>query len=450
MVLTFINKDDNPRLILIFTGWSTDDSLYRNFRIEGWDVAVAHSYSDLSLDVSILNQYYTIYIFAWSLGVFIADTVLPANRITAAFAINGTVNPASDKYGIPESIFRGTAVGLSISNLQKFRKRMMPDAETYRHTFPESPTNNDIEILKQELYAILDMNFNAPGKPRLPWSRAYISEGDRIFPPQNMVNAWQLDSQVDIKQLNGAHFIDIPVLIRSIIADTQQVSKRFSKAAITYDLYACAQQLIACHLSYLIKPYYSVEVKRLLEIGPGTGALTKCYAEFIKPDYADFVDITPTGPFNIANNERYEVKDAEIWINDTEDIYNLIISSSAIQWFADLPRFVMNCNRIMASDGLLAFSTFLPGNLYELDELRPAPLLYQPEDKIKSALLPYFEILNFESSTITVKFHSYRDLLMHLKHTGVAGSAISETSPFTLSKCKSLTYKPLYVVARKR
>ena len=109
MKIDFLCRDDNnTRLILIYAGWSAGPSIAADVRMEGWDVAVVHDFTDLCLDVSFLQGYYTVYLFAWSLGVYAASVTLPPDRVTAAFAINGTLSPVDDSHGIPAAVFRAT------------------------------------------------------------------------------------------------------------------------------------------------------------------------------------------------------------------------------------------------------------------------------------------------------------------------------------------------------
>ena len=91
---------------------SLTGSLYQDIEITGWDVAVVYDYSDLSVDLSFLEGYNTVWLFAWSLGVRMAAASLPPEKITAAFAINGTLSPVSDTEGIPPKIYNATADNL--------------------------------------------------------------------------------------------------------------------------------------------------------------------------------------------------------------------------------------------------------------------------------------------------------------------------------------------------
>lgn len=454
-MIKFLKKEGNRRLILIFTGWGTGPELYKDVEIPGWDVAVVFRIDSKPIDFSKFHGYYTIYLFAWSLGVYMADLKLPADRITKAFAINGTVAPVHDSYGIPVKVFRGTADNLNPRNLTKFRRRTMPDSQTFARLFPEEASRMMCSCLAAQLYDVMEIRNPGECAPRLQWTRAYIGSGDRIFPPENLEAAWKLDPEVEIVRTDDAHFMDIPAIIRSVIADTCKVSSRFSKAAGTYDSHAIPQRMIALHLASLLKGSVDrTRIHRILEIGPGTGFLTRSWSKFLTPEHTDFVDITSAGPFPIPGIAAYHVADAEAWTANQAlqkagcgNKYDLIVSSSVIQWFADIPRFINNCADILHVGGCLALSTFLPGNLCELDALRPAPLLYPSVEELKNALSVDFDILIFDTSTIRMEFESRRHLLLHLKNTGVGGSAATKITPS--SPLTSLTYRPVFCIAIK-
>ena len=123
---------DARRLLLIFTGWSTDARLFRGREFPaGWNATVCSGFDGTPVPPEELDGYDTIYVLAWSLGVAAAADLLPPDKITAAFAVNGTERPADDLMGIPEAIFRGTRDNLSPRNLVKFRRRVAGSAEAF-------------------------------------------------------------------------------------------------------------------------------------------------------------------------------------------------------------------------------------------------------------------------------------------------------------------------------
>lgn len=447
MKIEFIHHTDNNRcLILIFAGWSTDADLFRNITRKGWDVAVVYDYSNFEADFSFLDNYATVYLFAWSLGVKAAAITLSADKITAAFAINGTLTPVDDLFGIPTAIYNGTADNLDARNLKKFRRRMAADADTFRQLFDKEWTKEEIIGLRNQLYLIRDCQNPIS---RLPWKRAYISEDDRIFPPDNIKKSWE-ENMVSVHEMPGSHYVPMEDIVNSIIPDLEKIADRFSKASDTYNEYAKAQLQIAERLANLAASYIEVKEPEILEIGPGTGILTHQYIQSLQPSAIDFVDIADIQVLSTGVAETYFKGDAELWMHENEKVYDCILSASTVQWFMNIPAFLKNCHRSLRPGGVLAFSTFLPGNLAELDNLRPSPIIYHDIETLHEWLKPYFADISITAEDITLEFASHRELLMHLKRTGVGGSVSSGAIPQSaLQGIHTLTYRPVYVICRK-
>lgn len=453
MKIDFLQKSaDNTRLVLIFTGWSFGRETGADIKIPGWDVCVVSDYTDLEFNMPILDDYYTIYVFAWSLGVFVADRILPKDKITAAFAVNGTVTPVDSAEGIDPGIFDGTTKGLNPRNVLKFRMRMAGTREVYNELEKENPvdlSDGNIETLRCQLKNIRKEAAAKQECPHLDWTRAYISEEDRIFPPANQARAWEKDPDIQIVRLNMPHYVKISDIVKSVIADTEKVSKRFEKASVSYDAHAIAQYSIAVKLAGMAREMHPDIGGKILEIGCGTGLFTREYAHVFRPLEAVFVDIAETGLFGIAERERYVKEDAETWIESEDETYDAILSASAMQWFADTPRFLHNCRKRLRPGGLLVLSSFLPGNIGELDTTRPCPIIYHDIGTLKNWLDRDFEDIRIESEAIKVEFQSYREMLMHLKHTGVGGSAPASGGTQNMKEVRTLTYRPVYIAARR-
>lgn len=441
-------SSENTRLILIFAGWSCGEEIAERVSLPGWDVAVVHDFSELKLDTSFLDRYYTVYLFAWSLGVFAAELLLPSERITAAFALNGTLLPVSDMLGIPDAIYHGTLDGLNERTLQKFRLRMAGDKETFLKL--GEARNHDIENLRHQLANVAE-SCGCGMEAKLPWVRAYISREDRIFPYVNMLRFWRELSDVEIVELDAPHYVPIEDVIGMVISDPDKVSRKFGKAAMSYDTHAIAQYSAAMKLADRLMSMRPVIGGDVLEIGCGTGLFTHEYAPKVKAGSITFVDIVATGPFGVAACEEYVVSDAEVWIEKFDRQYDMIVSASAIQWFADIPRFLHLCHERLKPGGILAISTFTPGNLEELDALRPSLLLYPKAADLRGWLCSEFEDVSVEEDEIKVEFRSAREVLMHLKHTGVGGSAPGKGLRMAdMSHLRTLTYRPVYLTARKK
>lgn len=456
------SEPGNRRLILIFAGWSTNPSFYRHLRADGWDIGLVWDYYSLEFEPDIIRGYESIYLIAWSMGVaaaaHTAATSLPADKISAAFAVNGTLFPCSDVYGIPEDVYEGTRLNMNPRNLLKFTKRMgyvppknLPPALKEDFYVP------DFERLASELENVKKNSL----KGTLPWKRVYISLNDRIFPASNMERAWESVSPMpEIVRLNAQHYIDLQLIIDNVTPDINLIGGHFADAMATYDANAKAQSEITAHLFSMIDEINYPEIHDMLEVGPGSGLLTSKLLTALPLHSATFVDLYPLKPFGLIQNETYIEADAEKWISDAPDrTFDLVASASTIQWFADPDSFFRHSYRILREEGFLLCSTFLPGNLGELSSGRPAPLIYRSAEELEKSLRKYFPEVSMHPAPIHIRFGSRREMLLHLKLTGVAGAKRSRL-PIALSDRQSsgreenpgthtLTYHPLYILAKK-
>lgn len=456
MKLEFLKREGNDRLILIFAGWSTGASFYSGIDRQGWDVAVASGYSDLAFDTDALKCYATVYVFAWSLGVWAAGRVLPKSMVTHAVAVNGTPYPCHDTLGIPQAIFHGTMENLDERNLRKFRRRMAADSNQWREIEEKiSGIADDIDLLKSELGFIARENASATSVSAFEWSRVYISDNDRIIPPANQLNAWRMNGAGEVITLPGAHFRDLSTIIRSTIQDTAKVGKRFEAATPTYDEAATAQRRIASRLTELLRSHKPGAGGRMLEIGPGTGILTGLMAELLRPAAIDYVELYEVEPRGLAAEERAFTADAEQWIARSVNSYDYIVSASTLQWMVNLRRFLRDASERLRPGGMLACSTFVCGNLAELNPARPYGLLYHTEEQIREMATECFGEVETATEDIRLTFPTAREALMHLKYTGVGGSSRSQEglqrllAAITASGTPQLTYRPLYLLCRK-
>lgn len=453
MNIRWLKRENTGRLILVFGGWSTTPDMYSDVGAPGWDVLICSGFDGSEFDADLLNGYPTVWLYAWSLGVSAASRMLPADKITVGIAINGTETPRHDSMGIPCAIFDGTRDTLSERNLQKFRMRMCGSASTFR-SLSSKFADCEIEQLKHELdWAASDCEVSAPY-----WKRVYISSEDRIFPTCAQENGWSLHkAHPEITHLQAPHYVDIAHIVTSTIPDYAKVGAKFHHSLSSYDLQAYAQRLIAARLAMMIEESMLCLDAKILEIGQGSGVFTRMYAPLLSVGSITAVDLYPTPQGEYAPEMNYITADAQTWLEGCEDKFDAILSSSAIQWFTDMKRFFRNASRHLSSSGLLACSTFLPGNLSELDELRPSPLLYHPAEELKRMMKTYFGEVEVVSEIVTLRFTGVLDAMSHLAKTGVGGSVHGSTGiremlsrlPVDGDGCVTLTYRPAYLTARR-
>ncbi len=442
MKIEFIKRGAETRLILIFAGWSTDARYYNDCIFEGWDTAIVSDYRDISMP-EIPAQYSTVYVFAYSLGVWAAAMCdFPA---AARIAICGSEYPVSDEYGIPESVFKATADGLTVESLYKFHRRMAGDRNTLNQILSKLPESPQIESLKEELLAIAHGQKNSLSGYR--WDKVYIAKQDRIFPFANLERFWgAVGSGLNKVYLDSSHAVDIAGLVRETIPDSDKIKAGFLKASSSYNENAVVQSEICNRIGETMCTLLNDRkygIKSLLEIGVGQGLLTQVWSKYLSPSEATFVDLLPMPQFGIAEKEEYIVGDAEVWFRNSKARYDIILSASAIQWFADPVGFVSSVKEHLNPGGLAVISTFVKGNLHQLDSVRPSPIIYH--NAADYNVIPGIYI---EEWVRTLTFSSSREMLMHLRLTGVSPARKGALTSLS-SLPTELTYCPAILIISK-
>lgn len=465
MRLTWLHRGEGTRrLILIIAGWSTTPKFYESIGKKGWDVALVWNESDsqaadfAGIVKEITTDYPTVYLYGWSLGVAIAERLYEAGlRPTASFAINGTARPASNSEGIPVTIFHGTAKHLDELHLKKFRARISGGLRDYYKVEPLFADSADWMILQSQLFA----EEKAPHTESLPWTLAFVGDSDAVFLPEAQVRHWERRG-VEVRMMKAPHFIPIQDIIDLTVVDLERAGRRFARSVTTYDSHASAQRRIAVRLASLaaeeMAPLH--ELRNMLELGCGTGFLSRGLGERFTIDDATFIDLYPCGPFGIACKERFIVADAERAVEGLEGEYDLIASASAMQWFSDTSRFLESCSRLLAPGGLVAISSFARGNLAELDHLRISTIGYLSPEQLHDMALRHFSHVEVTEERIELAFDNAADALRHLKLTGVTASTSAPMPaaelrrrlagfPLAPDGSARLTFLPLYLIARK-
>lgn len=142
---------------------------------------------------------------------------------------------------------------------------------------------------------------------------------------------------------------------------------------------------------------------------------------------------------------------------------NLIISCSALQWFAEPAKFFDKCASLLAPGGYLAFSTFGKRNMEEVTAITGAGLEYLTPEELTHMLSSHYEILLVKQEVIRKKFASGFHVLRLLKDTGVNAISDKPWTPgdlrhfqeeyarrFAVKGGVHLTFHPIYIIVRKK
>lgn len=253
----------------------------------------------------------------------------------------------------------------------------------------------------------------------------------------------------------------------SLILDKSEVKCRFRRSVESYDENAHVQKLIVEKLYKLLQLHLSGTPRHVLEIGCGTGLLTRKLAGELKPDRLFINDLVYEMCSKTATT--CGLADSSCLTGDVEELalpgtFDLIVSTSTFQWFTHLPATLEKLAASLLPGGLMVFSTFGKYNLHELRATTGSGLCYPSKEDISELLLPFFDILRLEEEKQVLYFSSPLEILQHLKKTGVNASAsdriwtkgqISRFSDdfqnrYAVDGQYPLTYHPLYFVCRKR
>ena len=270
--------------------------------------------------------------------------------------------------------------------------------------------------------------------------------------------------------------------------DTALIRQRFCAASASYDAEAQAQQHIAARLWALAAPHLAAGAE-VLEIGAGTGLLTRLSLNaqprrltlndlYISPQLEALAQELAQAPRQALGQElgqahgqahgREQSGTVLCREGDAEQLvfgksYDAVLSASTVQWFADISGFFARCAQMLPRRGLLAFSSFLPDNLQEVADLTGVGLNYCTAAELQAKLARHFDLLAMEQGEVTLHFATPRDVLLHLRHTGVTGIrsvvwgknsyknfVARYAERYSTEQGVRLTYRPVYVVATNR
>ena len=397
------------------------DVPFRNLTAPGYDIAVGWDYRSEKVDTSVFKRYREVVLIAWSMGVMEAERVVPALGLplTLTIAVNGTPTPVSDTYGIPTKIFDGTLSTLSENNVIRFNRRMCGSTERYRQ-FNLSAPNRPIESLREEL-SILGQRALETRKP-FSWDIAVAAVNDMIFPYTNQLKAWK---NTRIISIEAPHLPDFESLIGQLTVNKSLVAKRFRDTRDTYDNSALIQYRVASLLARKLLDSVNNDYcyKRAIEIGAGNDCLTNYYKNSIQIEELELWDLTmPAAPETSACNITPVADDAESRLMELpDDSVDLVVSSSTLQWFNSPVNAIRQIQRVLRHGGIAAISLYTEGTFSQFAEQTGVSLNYVSANQLSDAISVECRLVEINTYTDQLQFESTRELLQHLRLTGVDG-----------------------------
>lgn len=218
------------------------------------------------------------------------------------------------------------------------------------------------------------------------------------------------------------------------IIEKKLVADRFGNRAHSYDAVTPVQRHMAGYLiDTVIQSCAPEHVRRILEIGCGTGRLTRMLKQSYPLSEITSIDISPA-MVDVARmscpDAHFIVADAEEYIHGLTEPYDLIISNAAIQWFQHPETSLPQIERLLADMGMLALSTF--GNetfnelnaafshAYECTGQPPRKHVGElPRVRFWQELLPDSEVVE---QSIRREFPNVREFLRSIQNAGATNS----------------------------
>lgn len=469
----FIFKSSSRRLIVLFLGWGMDASPFRHLARSGFDILALWDYTgldrpgswerDMTEFASVCGGYDEVVIVAWSYGVRIASGFLESWNaslpVTLTLAVNGTPMHVDEQYGIPPAIFDGTLQRLAEPTIRKFYRRMFSSSEAFAN-FMEYKPDRSVESLKSELEVFARLK---PLDAGAVWNVALIDDADLIFPSAAQRAFWPSEKALTLG--SQGHFPDFQSILDRFTVDKSLVGRRFSAARETYRRGASVQRRVAESLWSRVEPLIQGkrDCGRIIEVGAGTGVLTELYEMALTSggcrcsslelwDLAEHFGMLPS-------NASWLTCDAETCIRSVApESVSLLLSSSTLQWFHSPERFVAEAYRVLRKGGIAAFALYGEGTFSQLRELTGVSLRYPSVATLKAALPADAIIEVGETESISMDFASPKELLRHLRETGVNGATepspalalrIARHYPASPDGRYRLSYCPLYLIFRK-
>lgn len=217
--------------------------------------------------------------------------------------------------------------------------------------------------------------------------------------------------------------------------DKQQVARRFDRSAATYDAATPVQSRLRQRLVDETRQRLAGRpVRRILELGCGTGQLTRILSRLYPGADITAVDLAPgmiAQAVRRCPGARFLAVDAEEFVAGPAVLHDLVISNAAVQWFESLETSLRHCWRQVADGGLLAVSTFGADTFHELRQAfhlayslagrTPRPhLLDLPPARFYTELFPNAAVL---VERVVRVFPDVRAFLRSLQQAGVTRSA---------------------------
>lgn len=202
----YLQNNNSNKLILFFCGWGMDEKPFSILK-SNCDILYVYDYTTPEFPHFDFSKYKNISLLAFSYGVYASAIAnLPKINIEQNVAINGTLIPVDDKYGVPLRQFELTEK-MDSQSVVKFRERLFGGEkakehfEIFENNLPQRTAQSCTdELIRMKKYVPM---FPTPNKQ---FDKVYIAKYDRCVPTRNQLNFWKNTKTSNIIELECGHF----------------------------------------------------------------------------------------------------------------------------------------------------------------------------------------------------------------------------------------------------
>ena len=196
------------------------------------------------------------------------------------------------------------------------------------------------------------------------------------------------------------------------------IKNEFSKYANQYDNNNIIQRIVS---KALIRECNS-NPKRILELGCGSGQIFRNIDWEI--DYYKAIDFSPSmcelhPKDTFIDVKCFDFDSEEFWEDIKDEYYDVIFSSSALQWSKDLTKLLTRLLSITNNIKAVLFTSNTFKTIYNITKQTP-PIL-SLED-IQNKCLKVSKNCEFEVFNYKLEFKNKKELFRYIKNSGVKGN----------------------------
>jgi malonyl-CoA O-methyltransferase len=219
--------------------------------------------------------------------------------------------------------------------------------------------------------------------------------------------------------------------------DAGRIAAAFHQKAVEYDQYVIVQKRVVANLAKSVELHQNQAPEHILDVGTGTGALLERLHSLYQDSSLTGVDIA----HNMCLRTQQKLGTACHIVNGYAEclpfktgVFDLVVSSSVLQWVGDLSAALHEMRRVVRPGGEISLAFFCDGSLGELQHcFRDAVSRYNRDRGQKASRLHGFwtvdnvkSIVNnmdFERHVVTVEtevdwYDDLHSLLRSIKNIG--------------------------------